>query len=101
GRCWEFPGGRLKEGENAEQAAVREVLEETEFQIRDVRPFATVTHYYTKYRVTLDAFFCILEDNQTAEPVLHAASQYKWVTRSELSSFAFPAGHRQLIEKMG
>ncbi|RWX45900.1 mutator mutT protein, partial [Candidatus Electrothrix communis] len=101
GGLWEFPGGRLKEGETPEQAAVREIIEETEFQVADLRPFATAVHHYTKYRVTLEAFFCTLQDNQSVEPVLHAASQYKWVTFNELSTFAFPAGHRQLIEKMG
>ncbi|MCW5202603.1 A/G-specific adenine glycosylase [Desulfobulbus sp. US4] len=101
GGLWEFPGGRIKEGESPEQAAVREIIEETEFQVTDLRPFATAVHHYTKYRVTLEAFFCTLQDNQSVEPVLHAASQYKWVTFNELSTFAFPAGHRQLIEKMG
>ncbi|MCI5148609.1 MAG: A/G-specific adenine glycosylase [Candidatus Electrothrix sp. MAN1_4] len=100
GSLWEFPGGRIKEGESPEQAAVREILEETEFQVTDLQPFATAVHYYTKYRVTLDAFFCALQDSQSTQPVLHAASQYKWVTLSELGTFAFPAGHRQLIEKM-
>ncbi|MCI5137725.1 MAG: A/G-specific adenine glycosylase [Candidatus Electrothrix sp. AR1] len=100
GGLWEFPGGRIKEGESPEQAAVREIIEETEFQVTDLRPFATTVHHYTKYRVTLEAFFCTLQDNQLTEPVLHAASQYKWVTFNELSTFAFPAGHRQLIKKM-
>lgn len=104
GGLWEFPGGRIKEGESPEQAAVREIREETEFQVTDLRPLATVVHYYTKYRVTLDAFFCTLQDSGKKiqpEPVLHAASQYKWVTFNELPTFAFPAGHRQLIEKLG
>ncbi|WP_339138319.1 MAG: A/G-specific adenine glycosylase [Candidatus Electrothrix sp. GW3-4] len=101
GGLWEFPGGRLKEDEPPEQAAIREILEETEFQVTDLRPFATAIHHYTKYRVTLEAFFCRLASNQSMTPILHAASQYKWVRLNELSSFAFPAGHRQLVEKMG
>jgi A/G-specific adenine glycosylase len=100
GGLWEFPGGRLKEGENAVQAAVREIAEETEFQVTGLQPFATVTHHYTKYRVTLEAFFCTLKNQQANTPRLHAASQYKWVQLEELAHFAFPAGHRQLGKKM-
>jgi A/G-specific adenine glycosylase len=100
GSLWEFPGGRLEAGETPAQAAVREIAEETEFQVTDLRPFAVVTHCYTKHRITLHSFRCSLADGQVTEPVLHAASQFRWVTPAELEHFAFPSGHRQLIERM-
>jgi A/G-specific adenine glycosylase len=100
GGLWEFPGGQMKEGETAEQAAAREITEETGFQVTDLRPFAVVVHHYTKYRVTLHAFFCRLEEGQTAEPTLQAASAFRWVSQEELDSFAFSSGHRKLIRKM-
>lgn len=99
GGLWEFPGGRLKDRETPEQATMREVTEETEFTVTDLRHFATVVHYYTKYRVTLHSFFCSLQDARLT-PVLHAASQFQWVVWSEIKMFAFPSGHRKLIEKM-
>lgn len=100
GCLWEFPGGRLEPGEAPEQAAVREIMEETEFQVTDLEPFATVVHYYTRYRVTLHSFTCGLQTAINKTPVLHAASEFRWVTRSELNQFAFPSGHRKLLEKM-
>ncbi|CAK8712058.1 MAG: A/G-specific DNA-adenine glycosylase [Candidatus Electronema aureum] len=100
GGLWEFPGGRLKEGETPEQAAAREIAEETEFRVIHLRPFTTVVHHYTKHRVTLHSFFCNLQNEQSTEPVLHAASQFRWVNQKELDSFAFPSGHRQLIKNM-
>jgi A/G-specific adenine glycosylase len=96
GSLWEFPGGRLKDGETPRQAACREVYEETEFLITQVKSFATVVHHYTKYRVTLHGFTCRLR-KKTMAPVLHAASQYRWVTLSDLSDFPFPSGHRKLV----
>lgn len=100
GGLWEFPGGRLEEGETPAQAALREILEETGWQVRLAKSYRTVTHYYTRYRVTLHSFFCSLEENQSLEPHLTAASRYAWVDTATLLQYPFPAGHRQLVASL-
>lgn len=99
GGLWEFPGGRLEDGETPEQAVVREVEEETEWQVSNPVPFHTVVHYYTRYRVTLHSFWCELSDDPGA-PVLHAANDAAWTKLSLLSEYPFPAGHRKLVERL-
>lgn len=93
---WEFPGGRLEQGETPEMALVREYKEETELTVGNLQKITTVQHSYTIYRVTLHCYFCSLLDGR-AEPILHGAQEYRWVKPEELSEYAFPAGHRQLI----
>jgi len=96
---WEFPGGRIKEGETPEQALVREYGEETGFAIKDLKKIATIRHSFTRYRVTLHCYHCRLRGSAT-EPVLNAAQEYRWADPNELENFAFPAPHRRLIHRL-
>jgi A/G-specific adenine glycosylase len=96
---WEFPGGRLEPGETPEMALMREYLEETELVIGNLKKITSVQHSYTIYRVTLHCYFCSVIDGRYA-PVLHGAQEYRWVKQEELSDFAFPAGHRNLINHL-
>jgi A/G-specific adenine glycosylase len=97
---WEFPGGRLKEGETPQQAIVREFLEETGLHVKTTRKITSVRHSYMHYRVILHGFFCdIINGNgEETEPALFAAQENRWVRFAGLHQFAFPSGHRKLIE---
>ena len=96
---WEFPGGGLEAGESPEQALAREYREEVALDVRPLEPIAVVRYSYTRYRVTMHAFLC--ESLSSApEPVFHEATEGRFVDWGELAAFAFPAGHRRLIELM-
>ncbi len=97
---WEFPGGRLLAGEEPCEAMEREVMEETGFRLQQIRELATVRHSYTIYRVTLHGFTARLAGSATTPPRLTAAQEYRWVRPADLSRYAFPAGHRQLVERI-
>jgi len=94
---WEFPGGRLEPGETPEMALIREYMEETELAITTLQKITTVHHSYMNYRVTLHCFFCKLADDKY-EPVLHGAQEYRWVKPEDLLRYAFPSGHRKLLD---
>jgi len=99
---WEFPGGRIEPGETPEAAAVRELREETGFETAVADKLAIIRHGYTSYRVTLHCFLLRLpgltREARPPEPRLTAAQQSLWVVPAELARFAFPAGHRKLID---
>jgi len=96
GGLWEFPGGKLDEGEGSETVA-KKILNCTGLKVDVVDPITTVTHHYTRYRSTLHCFHCTLKGDDV-EPTLNGAEDYRWVSRDELERFGLPAGPRKLLE---
>jgi A/G-specific adenine glycosylase len=93
---WEFPGGKIRNGETPEEALVRELREELELEIRCLDKITVIRHSYTSFRVTLHAFFCAFQ-GPPRTPVLRAASEARWVSPEQLDDYAFPAANRRLI----
>ncbi|MDY7000544.1 MAG: (deoxy)nucleoside triphosphate pyrophosphohydrolase [Thermodesulfobacteriota bacterium] len=97
-RLWEFPGGRIKPGENSRQAVVREFMEETGFKVRVWEKITVVEYMHdTTYLVTMHCHLCDLA-GENMEPTLTAATEYKWAAPNELNGLAFPEGHKRLMD---
>lgn len=93
---WEFPGGKLREGESPEEGLEREMREELNIAVRVGQPLATVRHSYTSFRVRLRAYFCSpVSSPETIR--LRAASESRWVAPARLREFSFPAANRRLV----
>jgi len=94
---WEFPGGKLEEGETALEGLKRELREELGMETLVGRELATVRHSYTSFRVRLRAFFCQpASPAETLRP--RAAETWRWVEPAELPAFSFPAANRRLVD---
>ena len=64
--CWEFPGGKLREAESAEEGLQRELLEELGLNIRVEEELMQIEHDYQEYHVQLRVFSCCLVDDDDA-----------------------------------
>ncbi|MGA2939054.1 MAG: A/G-specific adenine glycosylase [Syntrophobacteraceae bacterium] len=95
---WEFPGGKINEGESRQKAVVREIEEELGIGVRPLEKLALIRHCYTRFRVTLHAYLCEVYDlPPQKEPVPRAAVECRWVSPAELALYPFPAANRRLI----
>jgi mutator protein MutT len=97
GGLWEFPGGKRQPHETFEECLVREIREELGIEISVGELFEEITHAYTEKKVHLKFFICKL---LRGEPQLLGCAAFKWIGKSELADYEFPAADVQLLEKL-
>ena len=94
GGLWEFPGGKIAEGETAAAACLREIREETHLEVALRKPVTEVRHAYTHFKIVMTVFECVY---LSGEVVLESAVAYRWVPLHALGEFAFPKANNKFI----
>jgi 8-oxo-dGTP diphosphatase len=97
GGLWEFPGGKVEDGETLRSALVREIREELGVGIEVGRLVLEQKHAYPDRRVHLHFFECRILDGA---PVSKMARAMTWASPSELAHFEFPSANRRLLDKL-
>ena len=97
GGLWEFPGGKVEQGESMSTALMREMREELDVLV-SVGPVLVEEEFtYEDRTVDLHFFDCTLVEGT---PRCVGVADLRWVYPSELGRFKMPAGNARLIEKL-
>ncbi|MCF8143476.1 MAG: A/G-specific adenine glycosylase [Deltaproteobacteria bacterium] len=97
GGLWEFPGGKIREGEMPETACVRELKEEANLTIKVDSPLCSIRHAYTHFRIVMDVFCC---SHVSGRVRLNGPVDHRWISLRRLEDYPFPRANHKFMPRL-
>ena len=94
---WEFPGGKLEDGESPEEALVRECQEECGIEVAVTEILDVTHHRYPEKEVLLLFYRCELRSGE----VRHLqVADHAWVARADLDNYPLPPADEPVVARL-
>ncbi len=93
---WEFPGGKVGDGETPEAALRRELAEELSIDVCEtcLAPFTFASHSYPEFHLLMPLYLC---RNWDGDIIPREGQRIKWVRASRLKEYPMPPADLPLI----
>lgn len=94
---WEFPGGRVEDGEEDAEALKREIRERLDVDVDVGQMISFISHPYEKYTVDLYLYECQLRsESLTAQGV----NAFRWIPSSEFDRYPFTPADQASMDRL-
>ncbi|MBE8721226.1 (deoxy)nucleoside triphosphate pyrophosphohydrolase [Sphingobacterium pedocola] len=94
---WEFPGGKIEQGESKEECLMREIKEELGIDVTLGRELSMVEYHYPEFAICLYPFECTLSGGEP-HPTEHAKAI--WVDCNELLNYDWAAADLPIVQAL-
>lgn len=94
---WEFPGGKMEQGETRENALKREIIEELETEINILQFLKTIEYDYPNFHLIMHCYLCEVEKGDLE---LKEHKDACWVKQDELDKIEWLPADLDLIEEL-
>ncbi len=92
---WEFPGGKIENGEKREEALIREIKEELHSELIIKKYLTTIEHEYDSFIIVMHAFLCTVKSTNF---ILNDHIDAQWLSSFQLDNVDWAAADIPIVE---
>lgn len=95
---WEFPGGKIENGETPEEACRRELLEELQVRVTNLQDFYTLEYDYPDFHLSMNCFFCQIAEDEGEPQGNDRQRELRWIPQVSLATLEWMPADIELVE---